>query len=375
MFFGGVEGGATHSNLIICDETGRVVVSAKGPGSNHWVLGIDECCDRIIRMLHQAKADAGIPIDQPLDSLGLTLSGCEQESSNAELARRMKEKDESCAKAIYVASDTAGSLFTGAPNGGMVLIAGTGSNGLLLTPDGQQHGCGGWGYTLGDEGSAFWIALKAIKTIFDDVDGLEPSPHPTDRVWEVIRAHFNADTRADLLPHAYKHFDKSNFAGVTSKLAELANNGDPLSLHLFSRAGAALAAHAAPLAARCSEPILRVVCVGSVWKSWDILKPGMLKELARRQVKTELELVRLRISSAMGAAWLAARHVNYELPRDDSAFCTVFYTYRPELVTNGNGAINGDELVNGNEVNCLKVNGKLNGNGFLNGDAIHCDWS
>lgn len=57
-------------------------------------------------------------------SQGLTLSGCEQESSNAELAARVKERDENAAKAIYVASDTAGSLFTGAPNGGMVLIAG-----------------------------------------------------------------------------------------------------------------------------------------------------------------------------------------------------------------------------------------------------------
>lgn len=55
---------------------------------------------------------------------GLTLSGCEQESSNAELSDRVREKDGECARAIYVASDTAGSLFTGAPNGGMVLIAG-----------------------------------------------------------------------------------------------------------------------------------------------------------------------------------------------------------------------------------------------------------
>lgn len=61
--------------------------------------------------------------------------------------------------------------------------------------------------------TAYWIAHRAVKTIFDDVDGLKPSPYPTDRVWEVIKEHFNADTRADLLPHAYKHFEKSMFAG------------------------------------------------------------------------------------------------------------------------------------------------------------------
>lgn len=79
------------------------------------------------------------------------------------------------------------------------------------------------------------------------------------------------------------------------------------------------------------------------------------------QVTTELELVRLRVSSAMGAAWLAAKHVDYELPRDDSAFCTVFYTYHPENMLNGNGEINGKTL-----------NGKLNGNGIANGNGnIH----
>ncbi|KAG6464825.1 hypothetical protein O3G_MSEX014753 [Manduca sexta] len=113
---------------------------------------------------------------------GLTLSGCEQESSNAELAASVREKDPNCARAIYVASDTAGSLFTGAPDGGMVLIA------------------------------AYWIAHKAVKMVIDDVDGLRLSPHPTHRVWEVIKEHFNADTRADLLPHAYKDFNKSQFA-------------------------------------------------------------------------------------------------------------------------------------------------------------------
>lgn len=63
-------------------------------------------------------------ISSTFNPQGLTLSGCEQESSNAKLAARVREKDEACARAIYIASDTAGSLFTGAPNGGMVLIAG-----------------------------------------------------------------------------------------------------------------------------------------------------------------------------------------------------------------------------------------------------------
>ncbi|XP_023946400.2 uncharacterized protein LOC112051830 [Bicyclus anynana] len=350
-YFGGVEGGGTHSNLVICDGLGRVVGRSRGPGTNHWSMGIDECAQRVITMLHAAKRDAGIPLDTPLDSLGLTLSGCEQESSNAMLAARVREKDAACAQAVYVASDTAGSLFTGAPNGGMVLIAGTGSNSLLRTPDGHQYGCGGWGYLFGDEGGAYWIAFRAVKTVFDDMDGLRPAPHDTELVWAAVREHFRAETRADLLPYASTLFDKSHFAGLTAKLSKLAESGDAMSQHLFADAGAALAAHVAALAERAQRAHgavlfrggVRVVCVGSVWNSWHALRPGALNQLAARRVKFDLELVRLRVSSAMGAAWLAAKQVDYDLPRDDTAFCEVFYTYRSDINGKINGTHNGIE--------------------------------
>ncbi|KAI5632152.1 badF/BadG/BcrA/BcrD ATPase family domain-containing protein [Phthorimaea operculella] len=213
MYFGGLEGGATHSNLVICDSAGEVVGRAKGPGTNHWHMGIEECVTRILAMLHQAKQEANIPIDQPLDSLGLTMSGCEQTSTNRDIEVRVKERDDASACQVHVASDTVGSLFTGAPDSGIVLIAGTGSNALLRTADGKQFGCGGWGHLLGDEGAAYWIAHKAVKAVFDDLDGLRIPPHPTDAVWDLVKEHFNVETRNDLLEHAYASFEKSKFAG------------------------------------------------------------------------------------------------------------------------------------------------------------------
>lgn len=113
------------------------------------------------------------------------------------------------------------------------------------------------------------------------------------------------------------------------------------------------------------------------------------------QCKTELELVRLRVSSAMGAAWLAAKHVNYVLPRDDSAFCQVFFTYRPvnhisngkengtsvnHICENGTSKLNGTSHENGTSrendasIGTSRSNGKLNGN-HQNGETCGCgDW-
>ena len=95
--------------------------------------------------------------------LGLSLSGCEREETNSSLLSNMVSSHPGLSDHYDVCSDTVGTLNTATDSGGIVLIAGTGSNALLVNPDGSIHRCGGWGHYLGDEGSAWWIAQKACK--------------------------------------------------------------------------------------------------------------------------------------------------------------------------------------------------------------------
>lgn len=69
------------------------------------------------------------------------------------LENELLDKFPDISESYYVCSDTLGSIFTASPLGGMVLIAGTGSNALLRNPDGKTFTCGGWGNVLADEGA------------------------------------------------------------------------------------------------------------------------------------------------------------------------------------------------------------------------------
>jgi len=244
-------------------------------------------------------------------------------------------------ESYVVCSDTMGSVFTACPKGGLVLIAGTGSNALLSNPDGKTYSCGGWGNVLADEGSAWWISHKSVKICFDDMDGLNISPYPIDTVWELIKSHFSVDTRADLLDHCYAKFQKSMFAGLCLRLAESANQGDELSLYLFREAGRQLAkATLALLPKVCPSLVktgdLNIVCVGSVWKSWNLLKEGFLNEIAKGSFNYGLQLLRLTELMALGAVYIGVDAKKYKMPRDYAKNYEVFHCYQNKSVNNNN---------------------------------------
>lgn len=375
VYIGGVEGGATHSKLVICDQSGKVLASAKGPSTNHWMVGIPEVAKRIDTMAREAKVQANIPENHRLSAMGLCLSGAEQDATNKELENYLKTHYPDVADRYMVGSDTVGSIATASNVGGMVIISGTGSNTLLRNPDGSTYGCGGWGHMIGDEGSAWWISKNAIKIVFDHEDNFRRSKLCVERVWQLIREHFGVKTRSDLLDYCYAKFCKTTFSGLCAKLAKCAREEeDPLCRKLFEDAGQELARSVCALSPRISPTLiskcgrLDIVCVGSVWLSWELLEPGFTRELESAKFKYDLNLLNLTNTMALGAAYLAADTFDLELPRDYSKNYEVFYRHRAVLNGSTNGSSNGAKGTNGTATNGTK-NGVSNGtkNGTTNG--------
>lgn len=313
-YYGGIEGGGTHSKIILCSPDGRIVANITGPATNHWIIGIPECASRIGKMVADAKRSAGLNAQQPLRALGLSLSGCEQVASNRQLEAECRERFPEAAEHYVVCSDTLGSVATASAAGGMVLIAGTGSNALLRNPDGRTYTCGGWGHMLGDEGGAWWISHRAVKTVFDHFDGMQRSEHDVQPVWRMIREHFGVETQADLLAHCYANFEKPKYAGLCKRLAEQAVAGDALCVQLFRDAGEALARATVALLPHVSEELVRaehgalqVVCVGSVWNSWALLREGFvgwIESRATEWLRYDLRLLQLTQHMALGAVYM-----------------------------------------------------------------------
>ena len=72
----------------------------------------------------------------------------------ADISNMFMRMYSACTQSCFTCNDTFSPLFTATnEKGGVVLIAGTGSNCLLINPSGDSVNCGGWGHLLGKETS------------------------------------------------------------------------------------------------------------------------------------------------------------------------------------------------------------------------------
>ena len=154
--------------------------------------------------------------------------------------------------------------------------------------------------------------MEAIKTIYQDVDGFNRSPHSIEYLKKAMFDYFNMTDMFGILPHLYPAknaaIDKGKIARFcVDGVVKGADDNDKLSLHVLNRAGQELGKHVKALIPKMdlrllNEPGgLKIICVGSVWKSWNYLKEGFLQGLSpqtdeEKQLK-EISMLRLRPSA------------------------------------------------------------------------------
>lgn len=130
-------------------------------------------------------------------------------------------------------------------------------------------------------------------------------------------------------------FKKDRVAGFAKEVARLAGEGDASSTVLMGKAGRELGANLRALVAgavRAGHTIpstLSIVCVGSVWKSWALLKPAFVRAARaggeEGNALRSFQLVTLTETSAVGAAWKAGLQAGISLALNSTLFTTTLH--------------------------------------------------
>lgn len=189
---------------------------------------------------------------------------------------------------------------------GYLLIAGTGSIALARSRDGSMYRVGGWGHWLGDEGSAFWLAMEALKRGLHAREGrIRPSS-----VLDAALVFFNLSEPAQLIPMVYGRFDKRAVALFAGRLEELRRAGDWLAAALFEEAACQLAGMVRALVHETSGKL------GSRLFSWHgglLAGNAFLRGRTLDAVASACPVLDLREplgDGAVGACWLARQLIS-----------------------------------------------------------------
>ncbi len=218
----GIDGGGTSTRTLLASAaTGEILGRAEAGPSNIQSVGVETALRALDDSIDRAFAAANLPRAK-VGAIGLGLAGVDRQEGMDIIHGWANRR--SVADRVRVANDATLLLAAGTPDGwGLAVIAGTGSIAFVQTPDGKVGRCGGWGYTLGDEGSAYVIAHRALRAACRAHDKVEPATLLLDRFVKRM----NVSTPPELIPAVYRGpWDRAAIAGLAPMVLDAAAEGD-----------------------------------------------------------------------------------------------------------------------------------------------------
>ncbi len=178
------------------------------------------------------------------------------------------------------------------------VVVGTGSIATARTPEGELVTAGGWGWMLGDEGSAPGLVREALRAVLTDLDRGGRADVLAERLFEA----FDARDGAELAAAASHPAVADTWGQHAPELFRAAQEGSVLAERVIHDAGDALAGLVASLIAR-GVPARSVVAGGSVIERQPRLQNALRSALAATH--PELTLTILDQAPVEGAVALA----------------------------------------------------------------------
>ncbi len=304
-YFLGIDGGGTKTTCAVGDESQLLATATAGP-SNIVRVGEAQARESLHQSVRQACAAAGIT---PAQVVRTCVGG--SGAARPELAEVVRR---CLAEILNPPIDVVGdmqialeSAFDAGP--GVVVIAGTGSIAYGRDPQGTTLRAGGWGFAIGDEGSAHWIGRAAISAILRASDPRDARPESKSPQASPLAAAvckvWGVSALADLA-RAANSIPPPDFAALFPAVSA---SSDELATHVLTRAGRELADVALVVIRRLfakehADPV-RVAMTGGVFRHAPVVRQVFYNEL--RALDSRVEVNPQVVDPVEGALRMARR--------------------------------------------------------------------
>ncbi len=283
-YYLGIDGGGTKTTCAVGDDSRLLGTATAGP-SNIVRVGESQARESLQRSVLQACAAAGIAPDTVVRTC-VGGSG----AARPELADSVRSiLGQILSSPIDVVGDMRIALEAAFNTGpGIIVIAGTGSIAYGRDRRGNTLRAGGWGFAIGDEGSAHWIGRAAVAAVLRAAD----SSTDTETLGELAAAlckRWGVISLADLA-HAANSIPPPDFAALFPAVEA---STDPLAHQVLTDAGRELAEIAAVVARRLfpgdSSSSVPVAMTGGVFCHSHDVRTDFFNELRKLDRRVEID--------------------------------------------------------------------------------------
>lgn len=222
-----VDGGATKTVAIIVDEKKDRIKGFGISGPSNFVSAGPQLAEKNLKC---AVSDALNEASETLDSIKtgiFGIAGIGDSGTDTNIGVKIIDKITNRSDFIKMNDGEPAYKMANLNEEGIVFAGGTGSVCFYLLNN-KLNRLGGWGWFIGDDGSASWIAKRALNMATQEFDNIIGEKY----LVEASEKYFHKNFR-DLISEVEQKHDKTNVAGFAPYVSEMASGNNRIALDIF----------------------------------------------------------------------------------------------------------------------------------------------
>src|SRR6476620_1622066 len=280
----GIEGGGTKTAWALLADN-AITESGKLPPSNLRLTPPDQ----ITKIFHV--------LPREVDRVGVFLAGCATEEDRAvllKLAGAVWPK----AKIVAGSDRESGMAACLCDRDGIAVNAGTGSS-VTVRNGHRIEKAGGWGHILGDAGGAYFVSIRALRSVLREYD-----LRRGERQFAANVLHALGLNNFDELVRWAQTADKMEIASLAPVVFEAARKNDEAARQIIAAGVSALVDFTTAVSMRLQLETPEVRLMGGLFENQKFYGVAFAKALSEKISGAAVALC--ESSPEVGAAWLAA---------------------------------------------------------------------
>ena len=232
----GIDAGGTKTCALLADGQGHILGRGlSGPGNIHSVGR--KAAQKAVLAAVQAAFTSAKMLQQPVAAMCIGAAGAGQRSETEAWEQWCREQR--LAHRTLATNDAELVLAAALQDQeGIVVIGGTGSIAFAQSQNQERKRAGGWGYIIGDKGSAYDITCQALNAVLKEFDGRLPHTELTPVLLKACACQWPPD----LIGYVYSSgVDRHQLSRLAVMVDRVAEKGDAVAGEILDHAGEELA--------------------------------------------------------------------------------------------------------------------------------------